>query len=197
MTDGEKKSVLAQASAAICASRPETERVLLRPICGDDFEDYFEYAVQPEQQRLCGNAEVKTRGEAREVFDFMTDPSHPALYFAIVLKAENRMIGNLSIGIYPFIETDEALAGKRGVSLSYVLNEKYWRRGIMTELLKALIPFLLRDAGLDFVNSGYFTFNEGSARLHAKLGMRHYTDHVYPRGNIPTREMIIYREDIQ
>ena len=51
----------------------------------------------------------------------------------------------------------------------------------MTEALAAVLDELLRDGGFDFVNSGYFSFNEASAALHRSLGFRTLFSHVIER----------------
>ena len=193
------RETLSLVSGWMTAEPIETARLRLRPLEEADFPDYFEYAVQPEQQRLSGNPAVKTEAEAREVFDHALgqNAAHPPTYFAIVLRETGKVIGNYTIGVYPFIQTDEALRGKRGVSLSFVLNERYQRRGYMTELLSRALDYYLGERHLDYVNCGYFEFNEGSRRLQQKVGMRYYMEHVYPRGNIRTEEMILFREEYE
>ena len=193
------KAVLTEVSGLMTAEPVETARLLLRPFVESDFPDYFEYAVQPEQQRLSGNPAISTEAEAREAFDgFLPEKcGHPPTHFAVVFKPEGKVVGNFTIGYYPFLQKDESLAGKRGVSLSFVLNENYQRRGLMTELLSRALDYLLGEHGLDFVNCGFFEFNEGSRRLQEKVGMRHYTEHIYPNGNIRTQEMILFREEYE
>ena len=192
------KTLLAEVSGRMTASPIETERTLLRPFEAADFPDYFEYAVQKEQQRLSGNAEVNTEAEAREVFAFLSErETHPPLCFAFVYKPENRVVGNFSISVHRFLEQDESLRDRRGVSLSFVLNEKYQRRDLMTELLSRALDCFLGEYGLDYVNCGFFAFNEGSRRLQEKAGMHYHSEHVYPNGNIPVVEMILFREEYE
>lgn len=90
------------------------------------------------------------------------------------------------------MELDETLRKKRGVSLSCVLNENWWRQGIMSAVFRAAFARFFLDADLEFVNAGYFDFNEASCGMQKKLGMRHWMDHVYERDGrrIPTKEMI-------
>ena len=189
--------ILREISALIVSDPVETERLLLRPFVESDLSDLCEYLSQKEQQRLAGNLPVDTIDDAREVLDWMLDGSHPQSYFAIVLKDENKVIGNLTVGQYPFLEDDEILRALRGVTLSYVLNERYWRKGCMTELLRVLYPVLFEKGRLDYIQSGYFAFNTASAALQRKLGMRHWTDGVFECGGrrIETVEMILFRDD--
>jgi RimJ/RimL family protein N-acetyltransferase len=85
----------------------------------------------------------------------------------------------------------------RGVSLSYVLNENYWRRGLMSEVLRELYAVLFEKGKLEYINSGYFAFNTASAALQQKLGMKPWLEHIVERDGeqIPTKEMLLWRAD--
>ena len=196
MDRSEKHENTIREISELLRTRPvETERLLLRPFQRSDLEDLYEYLSQKEQQRLAGNPPVDSLDDARELLDWILDSSHPTRSFAVVLKEENTVIGNLSLGFYPFLEEDRVLQALRGVSLSYVLNENYWRQGLMTELLRAVYPILFEKGRLDYVQSGYFAFNTASAALQRKLGMRVWTHGVFECGgeHIDTVEMILFR----
>ena len=137
-----QKRILREISALLLSKPTETERLLLRPFRKTDLSELYEYLSQKEQQRLAGNPPVDSLDDAREVLDWILDPSRPSHSLAIVLRAENKVIGNLTLGKCPFLEDDEKLRALRGVALSYVLNERYWRKGYMTELLRAVYPIL-------------------------------------------------------
>ena len=174
-----------------------TTRLLLRPFRSSDLPDLYEYLSQKEQQRLAGNPPVDSLDDAREALEWFLAPAVPQIYLAIVLTEENKVIGNLTLGRYPFLDSDPVLRALRGVSLSYVLNENYWRRGLMTELLRAVYPLLFGKGGLDYIQSGYFPFNTASAALQRKLGMRLWTNGSFEQNGqrIETREMILFREE--
>lgn len=195
--DHQTKQTLAEVSALLVAHPIETPRLLLRPFRQSDLEDLYEYLSQKEQQRLAGNVRVDTLADAQACLDHILDPSHPPLCFAIVRKQTQKVVGNLSIGRYPCVDRDEAVKRLRGVSLSYVLNERFWRQGIMTELLRALYPFLFAQAGLDYIQSGYFDFNEASAALQRKLGMKLWTEDEFEfeGQRFRTKEMILFRDE--
>ena len=197
MSQEKAKAILAAASQALQRSGLETERMRLRLFEEADFPDFCAYILQKEQQRLSGNEEIETVAQARELFDWLLHPHHPPLSFAIVLKEEGRVVGNFSLGYSPFLDSDPRLADKRGLSLSFVLNEDYWRRGLMTELLRAALDWVFRETDLDFVNTGYFVFNEGSRRVQDKAGMPPFGSFVFERDGkrIPTEERVLFREE--
>ena len=194
--DETAKQVIEELFALLANDPVETPRLFLRPFRETDLPDLYEYLSQTEQRRLSGNCVVDTLDDARAVLDRVLDPGLPPHSFAVVLKAEDKVIGNLSVGRYPFLGRDPVLQPLRGVTLSYVLNENYWRRGLMTELLRACLPVFFEKAELDYVQSGYFEFNAASAALQRKLGMQPWTgEEIELNGEtIRTQEMILFRE---
>ena len=197
--DETAKQVIEELLALLTSEPVETPRLRLRPFRETDLPDLYEYLSQTEQRRLSGNCVVDTLDDARAVLDRILDPDRPPHSFAVVLKSEDRVIGNLSIGRYPFLDSDPILRDLRGVSLSYVLNENYWRRGLMTELLRAVYPVLFEKGELDYVQSGYFDFNAASAALQRKLGMRPWSEGAFEQNGetIRTREMVLFRADYE
>ena len=193
------KQVIEELSALLTSEPIETPRLRLRLFRGSDLPDLFEYLAQPEQRRLSGNCLVETMDDAHLVLEQFTDLSRSQLTYAIVLKEENKVIGNLSIGRYPFLENDPVLRDLRGVSLSYVLNEKYWRRGYMTEMLRAVYPILFEKGNLAYLQSGYFDFNTASAALQKKLGMKLWTEAEFEWNGetVHTKEMILFRDEFE
>ena len=191
------KAILTAASQTLQRTGLETGRLRLRLFEEGDFPDFCAYILQKEQQRLSGNEEIDTVEEARALFDWFLHPQHPPLSFAIVLKEEAKVVGNFSLGYSPFLDEDPRLSGKRGLALSFVLNQDYWRRGLMTELLRAALDWVFRETDLDFVNTGYFVFNEGSRRVQEKAGMRPFGSFVFARDDkrIPTVECVLFREE--
>lgn len=197
MSQEQQKEILAAVSAEMQLRPAETARLRLRLFREEDFPDFAAYILQKEQQRLAGNPDIDTPEQAREVFDWVLHPKHPPQTFAVVLKEEDRVVGNFSLGASPFLEEEPRLRGKRGLSFSLVLNEDYWNRGLMTELLRAALDWTFTRTDLDYVNTGYFLFNAASRRVQEKAGMRPFADSVFERDGkrIPTGEMVLTRED--
>ena len=195
-TDADK-NLLADISGRMVREPITTTRIVLRPFRPGDLMDYYAYASQKEQQRLSGNCSCDCLEDAEAGLNFFLDPSHPPYAFAIELKAEQKVIGNVSITRYSPEELSEQMLVRRGIALSYILNEAYWNRGIMTEILESLYAMLFAQAELDYIHSGYFLFNVASGRLQEKLGMKRWKEFVleWNGEQIPTREMVIWRED--
>ena len=197
MTDETVKAILAQVSGWLTETPIQTERILLRPFREADLPDFLEYVSQESIQRSAGMY-YDNEAQKREDFEScLPTQEHPPVRFAIEWRETGKVIGSFSLGIYPFVVTDPVLSRLRGVSLSCVLHEGYQRRGIMTEIFRAFLELALGRHDLDFVNAGYFAFNEASRRLQEKCGFRYWMDHVFPfRGReILTKEMLLTREE--
>ena len=152
----------------------ETDRLLLRKFQEEDFADYCAYAMDAEMCRAMGNYLLDTEEAARDCFNWLKDREERG--YCLVLKETGRVIGNLSI---TRVHEDQAelpaLAGRRGVSLSFCISRDYRRRGLMEEALKAVFRQLFEVEGFDYIHCGYFYDNAPSAALQKKLGFTHLT----------------------
>lgn len=176
----------------------ETERLLLRRIQEEDFPDFCAYAMDEEMCRLMGNAPLVTEADARITFDWLKDNEERG--YAIVLKETGRMIGNLTVTPVHAHLLDQAaqadLAGKEGRGMSFCLARRCWRQGLMSEAVQAVIAHLFQEEGFDYVQCGYFTFNEASRKFQEKLGFTHLTTITvdYYGEEIVTVENVLWNE---
>lgn len=109
----------------------ETERLILRRYCRDDLQDLHEYlsdaeVVQYEPYKPMGMDEVKKELALRVKTDEM---------IAVVLKASNKMIGNVYLGKREF----------DSLELGYVFNRQYWGQQYATESCSAIIKKAFRE----------------------------------------------------
>lgn len=152
----------------------ETDRLVLRKFRDEDFSDFCAYAMDEEMCRMMGNDPLDTEEAARENFDWLKDREERG--YCLVLKEMGRVIGNLTVTAVPEeVAGLEPLAGKRGRSMSFCISRQYQRRGLMTEVLRAVIAQLFDAEGMDYAQCGYFPFNAASAKLQEKLGFTHLT----------------------
>lgn len=174
----------------------ETGRLILRKFREGDFEDYYAYAADREMNRMMGQYDLTDREEARACFDWLKDKEERS--YAIILKENGKVIGNLNVTALPdfLLEMDLAeLRGKRGVCLSFCISRDYRRRGLMEEAVRAVIGELFRVEGMDYVQCGYFDFNLPSQKLQEKLGFTRLTTGVtdWDGEEIHTVESILWR----
>lgn len=150
----------------------ETNRLILRKFREEDFQDFCAYAMDEEMCRMMGNDLMDTEETARVTFDWLKDKEERS--YVLILKETGRAIGNLNVtSVHDHLLKLPALAGKRGVSLSFCISRQYRRQGLMSEAVRAVIARLFDEEGMDYVQCGYFDFNTVSARLQEKLGFTH------------------------
>ena len=159
--------------------KSETKRLLLRPYEESDWADYRTFFDDPDMWRMLGYHPFEKEEHFRG--DFQWRLENPGVT-ALVLKETGRLVGDFCVGELnpPLLEREE-LRGRRGVSLSFSLHRDWRRQGLMREALSALLEELLRSGELDFVNSGYFSFNTASEALHRSLGFRELFRHTIER----------------
>ncbi len=146
----------------------ETARLILRRMEESDYSDMREYIADPERCRMMGDWRPRNEAETREAFEWLM--ANEKRFYAMVLKSENKCVGYIIVSNFPDVENLPELAGLVGRSLAFYVARAYRRRGYAQEALEATIGYLFERRGVDYVNSGYFTFNEPSRRLHEKLG---------------------------
>lgn len=66
-------------------------------------------------------------------------------------------------------DLDEIFQNLMGREIGYVLNKKYWGRGIMPEAVNRVIQYCFNDLHLDFLCCGYFKENKQSKRVNEKM----------------------------
>lgn len=87
-----------------------------------------------------------------------------AFIFAIRNKENLKLIGGMSIKI--FIPHQKAEIG-------YWLGKSFWNKGLVTEALKTVINFGLRDLNLNKLFATHYPHNPASGKVMQKAGM-HY-----------------------
>ena len=143
--------------------KTETERLLLREITLDDADALFEicsndnvtrYLTYPSHQDVSLTRKIIQSWVDRNVTDHIPIP------YALILKAENRMIGQID---YVYCESDI-------VEVGYQLNEDYWGRGYMSEALTQLIRESFTYMGVRRIEIRHMVSNHRSQRVIEKAG---------------------------
>jgi len=141
-----------------------TSRLVLRQFNNKDFKDFYEYGIDKNVGPNAGWAPHKNEDESREIFKQFCNSDE---VFAIELKEENKVIG--AIGFDP----DRKRTIKTAYSIGYVLNSKYWGRGIMTAAAKEVIRFLFEVKEASILAVYHYPFNNRSKRVIEKLGFKY------------------------
>lgn len=146
----------------------ETDRLILHPFRDEDFADFCIFAMDEERNHVMGNPPVPEETEVRAFFHWLKDEERRA--YAIVLKATDRVVGNLTVYDSSSVSDLPELEGRQSREMSFSIAPPYRRQGLMEEALRAVISHLFWVENVDYITSGYFTFNEPSRALHEKLG---------------------------
>lgn len=137
--------------------RIETDRLIIRNFTMEDKDDLCEYMLQRVHKEFEGypdfradkiDSEIKHRSVSQE-------------FFAIELKDEHKVIGNIYLGIRDFNSRE----------LGYVLNENYQLKGYGSEAAKAVVRWAFSQ-GVHRVYAECTPLNTSSWKTMEKVGLR-------------------------
>ncbi len=137
-----------------------TQRVMLRNFAKDDLEDLYDYCNQEGVGESAGWSQHENLEQSAKVLKNYIQNENQ---FAIVYRENNKVIGHISI--HEDSEDDRPDTKELG----YVLNKNYWNRGIMTEVMYAVLEELFSN-GIVSVYACCFQNNAASMHLIEKCG---------------------------
>ncbi|MDZ8087664.1 MAG: GNAT family N-acetyltransferase [Nostoc sp. DedQUE12b] len=145
----------------------ETHRLLMRDLIEADWQAVFTYQSDPLYLRYS----YWTQRTQKDVCEFLQmfieqQKEQPRTKFqlAIVLKEENRLIGNCGIRV-----NDPEM---REANIGYELNTQYWGQGYATEAAQAILKFGFEELRMHRIWSWCVSENVASVRVLEKIGMR-------------------------
>ncbi|WP_315788612.1 GNAT family protein [Fischerella sp. JS2] len=143
----------------------ETKRLLLRQENLADAEAVFAVFSDPKVTQFHNLA---TFWEIEEAFGLIKRRAKRleigcGIRWGITLKQDNTLIGSCG-----FTWDKQAC----GADIGYELASIYWRQGIMTEALQAILQFGFEEMGLQFVVAEVMLNNIASKKLLEKLGFQ-------------------------
>lgn len=144
----------------------ETERLILRPFVMADAKAMFEnWASDPEVTKYVTWSAHSSIEITRMVLgDWICSYASPDSYkWGIVLKGENKLIGNISV-----IHINENVDA---CEIGYCMGRNWWGCGIMTEALRAVIDHLFENVGFNRISARHDPRNVGSGKVMQKAGM--------------------------
>ncbi len=130
-------------------------------------QDLYEYGKSELVGPSAGWMPHKNEQESKEIIEMFI--SNKDLY-AIVLKSENKVVGG--VGLHDR-KPDESVADLKQKEIGYVLNPKYWGKGIVPEAVQRLIEYGFEELDLDLIWCGHYDFNIKSKRVNEKCGFRY------------------------
>ncbi|MCG7407330.1 GNAT family N-acetyltransferase [Paenibacillus sp. ACRRX] len=143
-----------------------TDRLLLRQLRADDAEDLFSYFSLDQVTEFYDLDSFTNCEQARELILSWVSryERQEGIRWGITLKSENRVIGTCGFHNW-FKEHFKAEVG-------YELHPDYWRQGIMSEAVNAIVGYGFEQLELNRIEAFIDPANEASRRLLTKIGMQ-------------------------
>lgn len=141
-----------------------TKRLLLRQIRPEDAEAFFAIFSDEQVMQFYGHEPHRSLDDTREWIRKTEEryARRESLRWGITLKGEDKIIGSCSFHHFR--------ADFQCVETGYDLNRAYWRGGIMTEAMSAVLTYGFNELGLHRVEAIIDIANEPSRALLLKLG---------------------------
>lgn len=174
----------------------ETERLVLREIVEEDAEDLFGYYYDKEvTQYLDWDGPNSIEDAKGRIYNWNKGFNEKSLIrWGIALKSDNHLIGTVRcVTIYADFG-DHGVHPCPPVEIGYELSRSQWRKGIMIEALKAIIPYLFEKIETSRIQADVFPENIASLKLLKKLGFLvegHLRDYVYHMGTMRFNDVMI------
>ncbi|HEX7057199.1 MAG TPA: GNAT family N-acetyltransferase [Bacilli bacterium] len=143
----------------------ETRRLQLRRLSLADINDYYELASSPiVTAQTAWDRHITyddTRNYINKILQRYEDKDE--YHWGIVYKKSNRLIGRIGlIQIDPIHEKAE---------LGYVISDRYWNQGIVTEATYPILDYGFKVLGLNRIEARCNFNNVESYRVMEKLGL--------------------------
>jgi ribosomal-protein-alanine N-acetyltransferase len=141
-----------------------TGRLVLREIVPEDASAIFHFRSDPEVQRYNGGPIAELR-QALELIEELAEGyrAGTTLEWGVTLKGGEERV----IGIIGYANWD---ARTRQAEIGYCLAKEYWRRGIATETMNAIIAYGFDAMKLNKIHACPWAENAASVGLLEKLG---------------------------
>lgn len=139
----------------------ETERLVLRKFCHDDWHDLYEYLSQEAVVKY----EPYNVYNKEECMQEAVNRSHNDAFIAVCLKENNKLIGNV---YFQQQEPNEFLTWEIG----YVFNPAYYGKGYATEACKRVLKYGFEQLNAHRVIGKCNPENTSSWHLLERLSMR-------------------------
>ena len=137
---------------------------ILREQQDEDIADFFSYYSDKEVSKHILSEIPKNIEEARHELYYWRNIfyNNGGIYFAIASKKNNRLIGTIGLSSYSSYNSR--------IEISYDMSKEFWRKGIMTKAIKAILDYSFITLKINRVEAITSIYNEASIRLLEKCG---------------------------
>lgn len=162
----------------------ETKRLIIREWEDSDSADLFEYGRDPQVGPNAGWSPHVDEEESKRLIKMFKETGD----YAVVHKDDQKVIGGM--GLFKQEGKPDSVR-----EIGYVLNPKYWGKGLMPEAVEEMKRYGFEDLGLTEIWCGHFEFNMRSKRVVEKCGFvyDHTEDTVLERLDNQETQTLFYK----
>ncbi|MEJ2385040.1 MAG: GNAT family N-acetyltransferase [Xanthomonadales bacterium] len=144
----------------------ESPRLKLRPLAPGDAGAYLDIFSEPEAMLYWTGAPIRSIDEARDLLDRDLEwvKAGDALCWGAALPESDRLIGKVSLYLFS--------RQNRRAEIGYILDRRYWNRGLMSEALAAVLDFAFDHLELHRIEADVDPDHAASLALLSKFGFR-------------------------
>ena len=143
-----------------------TKRLLLRKIEAKDLSDVYDYASNPEVSKYLLWSYHRSASYTKKYLKFIDKLYKKGDFFDWGIVFDGKLIGTVG-----FSRID---VFNNAAEIGYVLNQKYWGRGIAAEAVGAILEFGFERLALDRIEAIFISDNVQSKRVLDKCGLHLY-----------------------
>ncbi|HEX8039476.1 MAG TPA: GNAT family N-acetyltransferase [Chryseosolibacter sp.] len=144
----------------------ETERLLLREMLPEDYDDLFSMNSDPDVMRYMGDGSVRSREQTMAELERLLSyyVRRPGLgLWATLLKDSYQFVGASGLVYY-----DDTL----NIGLTFLFAKEHWNNGYATEVSQALLKYGFEKLGLQKIVCRASVDNKAAVAVMEKIGMR-------------------------
>lgn len=145
----------------------ETERLLIRELTEDDFEDIYKFKSDPKVVKYLTwgpSSREETLNSLRKQIGFQGQSNRKMYVLAVVLKNTTVVIGN---ALFMIRDEDFEIA-----EIGFFLNSDTWKNGYGKEIVEGLLELGFNQFKLHRIYAICDSENTGSVHLLKKVGFR-------------------------
>jgi ribosomal-protein-alanine N-acetyltransferase len=141
----------------------ETERTIFTVLEEKDLPEMTAMAKEPDTFRYLKKLRVMSDSEYQQFLRLKLDQirQKTGYHWAVRLKSDSSWLGAVNLN---------PIGGTPRLQIGCQLKRQYWGQGFASELLKRVLEFAIRDAGIKEVYGVFEKENIVSRRLLARLG---------------------------
>lgn len=166
----------------------ETERLILKNLNPENYEEMFQWCGDPEVARYMIYP-VYTNALDCKAYIESINPDDPNSYdLGIFWKETGEAIGS---GGYTYHPDEDAW------EVGYNLRRDMWGKGIVPEAMRAILAYIQNEREVKAITGTFATENSKSRRVMEKLGMSFYKETEFTKiDGSETFKATVYRKEL-